>query len=85
MCVEGVGPYAEGPAPLVLVAGVNMSKRHAKKRDEKNPGGIIDITKPIHVSKVAFIDKKTKKPTRIGFLVTKGEKVRVGKRSGEQI
>jgi large subunit ribosomal protein L24 len=69
----------------VLVAGINVYKRHMKKRDEKNPGGIIDKPLPIHVSKVALIDKKTKKPTRIGYLVTKGEKSRISKKSGELI
>lgn len=69
----------------VLVTGINMAKRHVKKRDEKNPGGILDITQPIDVSKVALYDAKAKKPTRIGYLVTKGEKTRISKRSGQTI
>lgn len=69
----------------VLIAGINVFKRHMKKRDEKNPGGIIDKPLPLHASKVALVDKKTKKPTRIGYLVSKGEKSRVSKKSGELI
>lgn len=69
----------------VLVTGINMFKRHMKKRDEKNPGGIIDITKPINASKVSFYDAKTKKPARLGFLLSKGEKTRVNKRSGQAV
>lgn len=69
----------------VLVTGVSMFKKHLKKKDDKNPGGIMDITKPIHASKVAFYDAKTKKATRLGFLVTKGEKTRVNKRSGQAV
>lgn len=69
----------------VLVQNINMYKRHAKKRDDKNPGGIIDIIKPLSVSKVAFYDVKSKKPARIGYLVTKGEKARINKRSNQAI
>jgi large subunit ribosomal protein L24 len=69
----------------VLVQNINMYKRHAKKRDDKNPGGIIDIVKPLPVSKVAFYDAKSKKPARIGYLITKGEKTRVNKRTNQAI
>jgi large subunit ribosomal protein L24 len=69
----------------VLVTGINMFKKHMKRRDEKNPGGIIDITKPIDVSKVAFYDPKAKKPARLGYLVTKGEKTRINKRNGQAV
>jgi large subunit ribosomal protein L24 len=69
----------------VLVSGINMYKRHTKKRDEKNPGGIIDSIRPIGASKVALVDKKTKKATRIGYIMAKGEKVRISKKSGEHI
>lgn len=69
----------------VLVTGVNMFKRHMKKRDEQNPGGIIESFRPINASKVALVDKKTKKPTRIGYIVAKGEKVRISKKSGEHV
>jgi len=69
----------------VLIPGINNYKRHAKKRDDKNPGGIIELSHPIGVSKVSLIDKKSRKPTRVGYIVTKGEKVRVSKKSGEQI
>lgn len=69
----------------VLVTGINMFKRHQKRRDDKNPGGIIDITKPIDVSKVAFYDLKTKSATRLGYLVTKGEKTRINKKSGSAV
>ena len=48
-------------------------------------GSIVDIYAPIDVSNVALIDPKTKKPTRVGFQVIKGKKVRVAKKSGEVI
>lgn len=76
----------------VLVAGVNMFKRHKKQKDEKNPGGIIDIVKPIDVAKVALVCPSCGKQTRIGILVAKnlprgkaGEKVRVCRKCGKKI
>lgn len=66
-----------------LVPGVNIFKRHIKKAvaaDEK--GGIYEIPRPIALSKLAIIDPKTGKPTRVGFKVQAGKKLRIAKRSG---
>ena len=62
---------------MVLVTGINVYKRHLKKRDEKNPGGIVDIVKPINIAKVALVCPSCAKPTRIRYLVTKGDKERI--------
>ncbi len=69
----------------VVVPGVNVSKRHMKRKDDKNPGGIIDIVKPINVSKLALICPSCGKPTRIGILVSKNEKVRICRKCGKKI
>lgn len=69
----------------VVVAGVNVFKRHMKKRDEKRPGGIINITKPVAVSKLALVCPKCNKPTRIGYLVVKGEKERICRKCEQKI
>jgi large subunit ribosomal protein L24 len=70
---------------VVLVPGINVVKRHTKKKDDQHPAGIFDLAKPIAASKVALVDKKTNKATRIGFHVTKGEKVRIARKSGDMI
>lgn len=69
----------------VSVAGVNVFKRHTKRKDEKNPGGIIDIVKPIDVAKIALMCPSCNKPTRVGYLVTKNEKVRICRKCGKKI
>lgn len=76
----------------LVVAGINMVKRHMKKRDEKNPGGIIDQVRPIDASKVALVCPSCGKPTRVGYLVVKGlprgkagEKERICKRCRKRI
>ena len=70
----------------VLVAGVNMVKRHVRPSQAEPDGGIKQFEAPIHVSNVAHVDPKDGKPTRVGFKVLKdGKKVRVARRSGEAI
>ena len=61
----------------VLIPGVNVYKRHLKPRGEKQPGGIVDVTKPLPVSNLALICPKCKLPTRVGYQIDKkGEKHR---------
>lgn len=70
----------------VTVEGVNIVKKHQKPNAAYPQGGIIEITKPILVSKVGIVDPSTKKPSRIGFTVDKdGNKTRVFKSSGKEI
>lgn len=69
----------------VLVPSLNIYKRHAKKRDEKRPGGIIDFPRPLPVGNVAIVCPSCGKPTRVGYLVTKGEKIRICRKCNQKI
>jgi large subunit ribosomal protein L24 len=70
----------------VTVEGINIVKKHVKPDRAHPQGGIIELTKPIWVSKVAVVDPTTKKPTRIGYQLDKdGNKTRVYKASGKEI
>ena len=66
----------------VFVSGVNLVKRHTKPSVSDQEGGIVDKAAPLHISKVALLDPKTKKATRIGYKVEGGKKVRFAKASG---
>lgn len=69
----------------VVVSGVNQATKH-KRPSAQSGGGIEKIEVPIHVSNVAHLDPKDNKAVRVGFKTMKdGRKVRVAKRSGEQI
>ncbi len=69
----------------VLVQGVNMIKRH-QKQTMAQEGGIVEKEASLHISNVAHIDPKSKKPTRVSYkTLADGRKVRVAKRSGETI
>jgi large subunit ribosomal protein L24 len=66
-----------------LVAGVNVVKRH-QRQTARAQGGIVSKESPIHISKIAHVDPKSGKPTRVGFKVlSDGRTVRVAKKSGE--
>jgi len=67
-----------------LVRGVNLVRRH-QKQSASQEGGIITKEAPIHLSNIAIADPKDGKPTRVGFEVKDGKKVRIAKRSGEVI
>ncbi|MDQ0177347.1 50S ribosomal protein L24 [Bacillus chungangensis] len=67
----------------VLVEGVNIVKKHAKPSQDNPQGGIINQEAAIHSSNVMLLDPKTNEPTRVGYKVIDGKKVRVAKKSGE--
>jgi large subunit ribosomal protein L24 len=66
-----------------VVRGVNMVKRH-QRQTQAQVAGIINKEASLHISNIAIVDKDGK-PTRVGFSVVDGKKVRVAKRSGEVI
>jgi len=70
----------------VVIEGINKVKKHSKNKfsgDKK--GEIIEKSMPIDVSNVAILDPKDKKATRIGYKTVNGKKVRIAKRSGQEI
>ena len=76
--VLGVNPKNE----RVIVEGVNVVKKHAKPSQENPQGGILNIEAPIHASNVLPIDPKTGEPTRVGYEIKDGKKIRIAKKSG---
>ena len=69
----------------VLVEGVNIVKKHTKPNQANPQGGIVSQEAAIHVSNVMLIDPKSGEPTRVGYKVEDGKKVRVAKKSGEKL
>ena len=75
----------------VLVEGVNRVTRHTKAGQTargSQTGGIITTEAPIHVSNVQLVVEKDGKKvvTRVGYRFDdEGNKIRVAKRTGEDI
>jgi large subunit ribosomal protein L24 len=69
----------------VLVEGVNIVKKHSKPSQLNPQGGIISREAAIHASNVMPLDPKSGKPTRVGYKIEDGKKVRVAKISGESL
>jgi large subunit ribosomal protein L24 len=80
----------------VLVEGVNYVKKHIRVGQSQRggkTGGIETHESPIHISNVAVVDPKSKKPTRVGYEtktvtkngVKKQVRVRIAKKSGEEL
>lgn len=74
------------PNDRVMVAGVQMVKKHQRPNPQRGvQGGIIEKEAPIHVSNVAIYNPKTEKADRVGFRVEDGKKVRFFKSNNELI
>jgi len=75
----------------VYVEGINIQKRHRRPtslRDTQRSqqvGGVIEVEGPVHVSNVQLLDPKTGDPTRIGIRREGARRVRVAKRSGQEL
>jgi len=70
----------------VTVEGINIVKKHRKPTPSLPQGGIIELTKPIWISKVGLWDQTGKKASKIGYKISaKGEKSRVYKTSGREV
>jgi large subunit ribosomal protein L24 len=70
----------------VTVEGINIVKKHVKPNRQYPQGGIIELTKPIWVSKVSVLEPTSKKPSRIGYQLSKdGKKTRIYKRTNKEI
>ena len=69
-----------------VVEGVNVVTK-ATKPNAKNPqGGLVKMEAPIHASNLQLVDPKSGKATRVGDKVNEdGKKVRISKKSGEEI
>ncbi|MDO4486264.1 MAG: 50S ribosomal protein L24 [Bacillota bacterium] len=68
----------------VIVEGVNIQTKH-QKQTQKEAAEIKHQEGPINVSNVMYYDTKAKKPSRIGYKIENGKKVRIAKQTGAVI
>ncbi len=66
-----------------VVEKINVVKRHQKARQGGGPSGIMEKALPLCLSKLALVDSKTQKATRVRFDVKDDKKVRIAVKSKE--
>lgn len=70
----------------VIVEHLNMIKKHTKRRNQGQGGGIIEREGTIHVSNLMLVCPSCKNATRIGIkFLEDGSKVRCCKKCGEVV
>ena len=70
----------------LIVAGVNMVKKHVKANPNRGTqGGIVEQEASLNASNVAIWNPKTQKADRVGFRFEDGKKVRFFKSNGEAL
>ena len=70
----------------VTVENINVVKKHVKPNREHPQGAIVEITKPLWVSKVSIVEPTSKKASRIGYQIDDtGTKTRIFKKTGKEI
>lgn len=74
----------EGQDPRVIVAGLNIVKKHTKPSAGNPQGGIVEKEAAIHISNVALLDDKGN-ATKVGYKVEGDKKVRVAKSTGKTL
>ncbi len=82
---EGIVQAVYPKLNKVVVEGVNVHKKHKKPTQNNPEGSVVEMYVPIDASNVAIIDPKTKKASRVGYKVEKGQKVRISKASGSKL
>jgi large subunit ribosomal protein L24 len=68
-----------------IVEGVNLVSKHEKPSASNPQGGITKKEAPIHISNLSLVDPKSGKPTRVGYKIEDGKKVRFAKKSNQAI
>ncbi len=67
-----------------IVQGVNFTKKHTRKTQKNEQGGIVQREAPVQVSNLAVVCKGCDRPTRVGFDVLKdGSRTRYCKKCKE--
>lgn len=80
---EGTIASVDPQSGKAVVDGVNMAIRHTRQ-SQTSQGGRLPKAMPIDLSNLALLDANGK-PTRVGFDVKDGKKVRVAKTTGDVI
>lgn len=69
----------------VLIANINLFKRHLKARSQGQPSEIVTLNKPLNEESVVLVCPKCHKETRVGYKLIKDKKTRICKKCESEI
>ncbi len=69
----------------VVIAKLNLYKKHKKPKKQGEVGQIVEIERPVQISNVNLVCSHCNKPTRIGYTFEKDKKVRLCKKCHKKI
>ncbi|MBK5934884.1 LSU ribosomal protein L24P [Rhodovulum imhoffii] len=81
---EGTIASVDPKVGKAVVDGINMAIRHTRQ-SQQSQGGRLPKAMPVDLSNLALVDPRDGGPTRVGFRMEDGKKVRYAKKSGEVI
>lgn len=70
---------------MIIVEGVRMVGKKKRANIKGAKSQIIEMATPIHASNVMIVDSKTGKHSRVGYKMVSDKKIRITKRSGQEI
>ncbi|RJP28880.1 MAG: 50S ribosomal protein L24 [Candidatus Omnitrophota bacterium] len=75
-----------GETKRAIVEGVNLVKKHKRKTQQDQQGGVVAIEAPISIANISILCKQCNKAVRIGYTLLKdGTKTRTCKSCKEAI
>lgn len=80
-----IGTVLRRSKSRILVQGINVRKKHLKRKDENSKADIIDIEIPIHISNVALCTKDGEKIKLKTKVQKDGTKELVYQSSGKEV
>jgi large subunit ribosomal protein L24 len=64
-----------------IVEGVNIAKKHMRRRSEQQPSGIVEMPRPLHISNLGLWCSSCKRPVRFSLKVSEDKtKIRLCKK-----
>lgn len=69
----------------VVIDGLNQVNRHQKPRRSNEKGTMLKLSMPINASNVMLKDPKSGKGTRIGTKLVGDKKVRIARKSNQEV
>jgi len=72
-------------AGKLLLQGLNVFKKHKRATKQGEKGQIVEVSRPINASNAMLVCSSCGKPTRVGYKLEDGKKMRVCKKCGAVI